>query len=77
MAKTKKKYPKSRQPYKNGDGSVKTQNSNIKYNRNVYTDEYKHQKEYQETQKPLILRLLVVAVACVVFLSFVILPLVM
>ncbi|MBS6444495.1 MAG: hypothetical protein KH373_01665 [Ruminococcus sp.] len=49
-------------------------NTSIKYNKDVYTEEYKREKEYQETQKPLLLRIFVIAVACVLLLSFIILP---
>ncbi|MCD7799894.1 MAG: hypothetical protein LUG94_01615 [Ruminococcus sp.] len=69
MAKSKKKNPKKKNIQMNN-------NVTVRHNKDIYTDEYKHQKEYQESQKPLILRLFVVAVACVIFLSFVILPLV-
>lgn len=49
-------------------------NTSIKYNKDVYTEEYKREKEYQQTQKPLLLRIFVIAVACVLLLSFIILP---
>jgi len=78
MAKSKKKYPtkknnnyqKISNSYKNGD------NTTVKHNKNAYTDDYKEYKAYKETQKPLLLRLFVIALACIIFLSFVILPLV-
>jgi hypothetical protein len=72
MAKSKRKYPKK----KNYQNSTINDNITIKQNKDVYTEEYKAQKAYQESQKPLLLRIFVVAVACVVFLSFVILPLI-
>lgn len=72
MAKSKKRYQKKT------NSSQRTVNDNItiKQGKDVYTEEYRAQKEYQATQKPLIVRLFVLAVACVVFLSFVILPLI-
>lgn len=70
MAKSKKKHLRKKV------NSTHQNNITVKHNKNVYTDEYMAKKEYENTEKPLLLRLFVIAVACVVFLGFVVFPLI-
>lgn len=72
MAKSKKKYPKKRV----NNTHQNSNNITVKHNKNVYTDEYMAKKEYQNTEKSVLFRLFVIVVACVVFLGFVVLPLI-
>jgi hypothetical protein len=79
MAKSKRKYPKksNRTNYRPpSEQTFQTSNEQgLKHNSNVYTEEYRAKKELEATQKPLALRIFVIILACIVFVSFVLLPL--
>lgn len=77
MAKSKSKHPKKKN-YRQKHIKQTVTNSNLQKpteNKNVYTQEYLDYKHQQEDTKPLILRIFVIILVCVILVGFVIAPL--
>ncbi|MGN1411790.1 MAG: hypothetical protein ACI4WH_04665 [Oscillospiraceae bacterium] len=77
MAKSKSKHPKKKN-YRQKNIKQTVNQKNLQRpteNKNVYTQEYLDYKHQQEDTKPLILRIFVIILVCVILVGFVIAPL--
>lgn len=78
MAKSKSRYPKKKNYQHNTSKIKQTNNNNLgkpNENKNVYTQEYLEYKKQQESQRPLFMRILGIALVCIMIIGFVISPL--
>lgn len=78
MAKSKSRYPKKKN-YQHNTSKIKQINNNNldkpTENKNVYTQEYLEHKKQQQSERPLFMRILGIALVCIMIIGFVISPL--